>query len=395
MLQHTHRDLSQANHLEFTDRKFKIRDHTGSKCLATPPTRELDPRIIEYHHHHSLFPIVFMDCDAMATNQLWHKAKHALVNLDTRLCMGVVFEPGQSEGKVVLQTCMDGYMDQVWYCSGHLIKDYFNSSCLFSGFPAGSKRRKREVQIDELPSDGGRNTSRPRRSAMEGVTLRACNSESPLFQWTFADPDATQGEDQGDFHRAVCSGDPYVPQRCYPADMRPATLAGEKHIRCNSPGYYVTGFTHTNDYEDISARYNHNKGLISAMSCCTDSISVPDPSQSEICTLIKWWEDSSNTVLISKGWVYCPRGMYMKGLILTTVPFKQTENVIDKIECCHAPTGELSYPDCYYDQTVEYIDSTNHGCREKGHYITAVIRTNCNYARMECNEILICCRLVN
>ena len=393
----TEENLRPADHIDFADQKFKIRDHTGHRCLATPPAIELEPLVTNNDRHHGhLYPIVSVDCDTTTTSQLWHKSKHFIVNLDTRLCMGVVFEPGDYEGRVVLQTCKESrFMDQVWYCSGHFIKDFENSSCLSSQFPDGEKRKKREIPLAGLSSAEGRlgdyNLSRPRRNAMDKVALKPCNSGSQHLYWTFSDPEVAQGVNQENFHRGVCTGNTYAPQRCYPANMRPATLVGEKQIRCDSLGYYVTGFSHTYLYETSKTSFNHNKGLVTAVSCCTDSTSVEDHAH-ETCIQVKWWDDDSNAAVSTKGWVYCPRGMYLKGLFLEYLPHKDSENVIDKIECCQTQSGVLSYPECYNDETVEYIDSTSHGCRKKGYYITGVLRKNCNNERMECNETLICCR---
>ncbi len=388
-------------HSHFSGDTFFIEDLAGQFCLAAPSTRDLDPRLIRYHDHQSLYLVVLVQCNRSSSNQLWYHSGHFLVNVDTLLCMGLVFEPGQADPKVVLQTCKEGFFDQTWYCAtGNRIMDATNVTCLTARQGDTVKRRKR----NEVPaqrsglsqlSASNMNTKRQMRSAsndvMRSVGLVHCSAAS---RWRLHDSNAD------DSHEDICSQDPYTTRRCYPANMHYAARHTGKYVRCNTPGYYVSGFFHTYNFENPSDRYDRNTGLVSAVKCCTSDDASSSSSSSEEsqgnreeCRTIRWWDDPfATTALISKGWVLCPRGMYLKGMSMTSSSNVENNNMIESIECCKSAGGPKVHRHCYQDGTVEVLDTTIHSCRLEGYFITGVERRNCNSDGVDCEEVLTCCR---
>lgn len=397
--------FDHLQHSHFSGQTFFIKH--GEKCLAVPSTRDFDPRMIRYHNHKGLYPAIVVDCDSESSSQLWYRSKHFIVNVDTNLCLGLLFEYGVLYEIVALQTCKDGFFDQTWYCTGNFIRDATNFSCLGArDLDEQARRRKRRETNGFATLDLGRDDIKSQKHSVKGgiqprsvtsndnimkLVMEFCSPDNEGIKWTFFDPTGSVD------HSEICSGNPYIARRCYPADMHPATLSGMKIVRCHGQGYFVAGFFHTFNFEDSNNRNDRNSGLISSLKCCIDSVSNGEQNsggEEEECNQLKWWDGNTegNQFLITKGWVFCPHGMYLKGMSFMTADYSVNKNIIVDVECCRPANGPLLYEHCYQEGTSQVVDTMVHACRLDGYYITGVERKNCNQDKIECEEVLTCCR---
>lgn len=416
---------------------FLIKNRDSHTCLAPPHKRDLSSNPIDYHTHEALYPVVLVACDLQSHNQLWQwTTNNSLLHIATFLCLGALYENGES--KLVLQTCKVGDFRQKWNCATNHIKEPETLQCITITAVWGRKRR--EVGVDFMmesrvrqivptssmeSDDNLRELERElgdvvrelhdfREQRMQGntinnaqsqtennidprynVILDFCQSSSDLQKWTIVD---AEGDDN---QSSICSrrlSQTHNLPYCYPSNMQSASSVSSlvsKWVLCSYSSYYVSGFYHTYNIEQYNDR---GGGLVSALKCCAGSFvftgqeNTPVQHGEEICEEKEWWERvEHNEILSTKGWFTCPRGMYLKGFLLSTRPYNQNENLIMRARCCRPAEGPEMYFNCYSDTTNRVLDTEVHACRMRGYHITGVVRKNCNYAGIYCDEILTCC----
>lgn len=432
------------------DNTFLIKNLESHTCLAPSSTRKMPSNPINYHSHEALYPLSLVTCDLASQNQQWQWTMNdSLLHIATFLCLGVHYE--RREPKLVLRTCKMGDLGQKWNCATNHIKQPDTWECITASAVEGGqgnrKRRKAhegaveedslrenlirytaltssvesddqlrvvEAELGEVIQElqnlhkqreqvnsGSFNNNNDRAQVEESVDTRYntvfefCVTASNLQKWTIVD---SEGDDN---QSSICSRSlslihnlPY----CYPSDMESASGASHTRLRwasCSHSGYYVSGFYHTYNIEGYEDR---EKGLISAIKCCagnyvfTGHENTLIPRGEEICEEREWWERMEHSDhLFTKGWFTCPRGMYLKGFLLSTQLYNHNENLIRTAKCCRPVDGPETYIHCYPDRAVKVIDTEVHACRMRGYHIVAVVRKNCDYSETDCEEILTCC----
>ena len=428
-----------------TDHTFLIKNHESHTCLAPLSTRNNPANPINYNSHTALYPVVMVTCDIDSPNQHWQWiANGSLLHSATFLCLGVHY--GQQEAVLVLQTCKARDLDQKWNCATNHIKQPDTQSCIGAlGVEGGgggetSRRKKREdylwgnkIRPNSLETSSENNNrlnaleialeevihelhSLHKEKARENVAIVDSNVHSQvgdnldtryntdfefclainnLQKWTIV----YSGGDDG--QSSICSsqgaGVHNLP-RCYPSDMESASGASYMRLRwalCSHDGYYVSGFYHTSNVEGSGHRDN---GLISAVKCCagdyvfTGQENTPVQQGEEKCEDLEWWQgvEYSETIF-TRGWFTCPRGMYLKGFLLSTQAYVRNENLIRIARCCRPVDGPEMFRNCYSDRVTRIMDTEVHECRLRGYHIVGVVRKNCGSMGQNCEETLTCC----
>lgn len=228
------------------------------------------------------------------------------------------------------------------------------------------------------------------------VAFESCEEEGPLLEWNAV---GVSGEEEDlSSAESICSKNWHNPlnfSQCYTLDM--AALELVRHERnewaiCSKTGYYVNGFYHTYNIEQGNRRHS---GLITGVKCCagdhvlTNNAAAPLPNSEDVCYEMQWWPYSLS--IVQEGWFTCPRGMLLKGLLLSARKGVENESVIKSAKCCKSELGSEEYLNCYTVDSTSVGDTWVHACLSEGFQVAGMLRKNCNEYGEECAEEITCC----
>ncbi|XP_059149567.1 uncharacterized protein LOC131936552 [Physella acuta] len=125
-------------------------------------------------------------------------------------------------------------------------------------------------------------------------------------------------------------------------------------------------------------------GLQSAQ-CC------PGPDElwtwSDMMVVFQDWRTSFDV----KGWVSCPAGFFLHGLVRSGSGNGQLHN-IEEGRCSKPTEHPRRYGECYEESVAScFLNGGLCGCRE-GYFVTGLYRDSCS--RLECLEKLKCCKML-
>lgn len=356
-------------------------------------------------------------CNTSSVSQRWKwTINDTLLHIGTFLCLANHTDQGTP--RLVLRTCKGRDQNQKWNCAGNFVMQPDSSQCVAAKqntLPGLSKKSSTvdklameiEEVFDELVEEAGvsndaKDGAIAKESSVDGnhnVAFETCNRASLYQEWSVLGYEGKESNILDDSVASICSASStrsHNLPRCYELDMEAlssVTYENSRWATCTHTGYYISGFYHT---------YNRNSnnledsGLISGIECCagnhvfTGRESTPVEDLEEVCFETQWW--SFGDYLITKGWFTCPRGMFLKGLLLNSRRFYPEENVIERARCCKSRSSPVEYMHCYQARASSMANTGIHLCHLEGFQMIGIFRKNCNVnERGGCEEEITCC----
>lgn len=380
------------------------------------------------------------DCRPDSRDQYWRWTDgDSLLHLGTFLCLTALVsehDGGDSEenlvpDKLVLMHCRDGDIRQKWSCAGDFIEHSNSGKCITASTttcpPRDTERtrNKRNEHLERLadelhqflknstldvPTEKSMNETLLRENStrlMVNVTYAAnldfCEQSNTRQLWCSLD-DTLQTTNQSESgfgissvgRHSICSRNYTLTHNiapCYVKDMTETSglsLYLAEWTTCDQIGYYATGFYHT---DQVSG--NGATGLLTGMDCCASSSvftgqpDTPPSTHEEECVENEWW--NWQDTLISEGWFTCPRGMFLKGFLISTRSFSYGHYVW-KVMCCKPHSSPVVYEHCYTDYGRNTEDTGVHRCSLEGYHVTGMYKKDCVGSNDSCvEEELTCC----
>lgn len=417
-----------------------------SVCLTSAPYR--DPFAFTYTHQ-ALYPIILLPCNTTSKTQRWQWTKEgSIVHAATLLCLTMYLEDDRH--LLVLGTCKTWHPTQLWTCENHLIEQPDTNKCITAPVPVSDDKTSKvaswrintdvsqrdsltdstgrggtsvgllpdEIEdilrklklgaqpvalTEPIPQEmqmGGVETAAKTMSVSSDVIFKTCDRGVPGHEsqkWNVLSYQSPSGENVPD-GGSICSAktaELHNYHRCYVEDMEflsLVTLWSDGWALCTRTGFYVNGFSHTYNRRNS----NHpDAGLISGLRCCAGDVAPPvvsPDSDYEECKEYKWWTNTSIAIL-SGGWFTCPRGYFLKGLLLTSRIFFPEENIILKARCCKSREAPEHYMYCYRTNMTAVTDTGMHSCHNE-FLVTEMHRHSCNDRARMCEEEITCCMQV-
>ena len=328
---------------------FLIQERNTNTCLTFYPCR---PRFISGYYEF-LYNVTLTPCNSSSLDQHWQWTKNdQLLHVGISLCLTVCCE----ENLLCLRTCNSTLSPQKW--------NFFNN---------GSIDSRQDCAYSVVENNGSKN-------AYYCDVIRRFQPSIALNFYE-STPRETQMKE------------------CDNLDIDYFSILIKKvsmWITCKD-GSYINGFWHT--YEK-SYRPPLNNGLISGIRCCeadTDSNYTKNSTQSysfsEECVDIKDFPSIVDKSFQSFGWLSCPQGYYLKGMMIGRRDRSFTTS-IRMGRCCKKTSLPKGYQNCYEtERPHNTIDTLSYRCPTDDYFLIQVLRYNgCNDSGYFCDEKVICCK---
>lgn len=398
--------------------------------------------------------MILVTCNSSSQYQQWQWTNNgSLLHPATFLCLAK--HNDNNVHRLVLRTCKEEDQNQEWSCAGNFIDQPNSEECVTATVNRNSQvgssltvqrgnKGSRSLAWNQSPNTSetdpkadltaelesvleelghlqeevtlmsslcGINNTRERADvAVEVITVdtkhnatfEVCNQTNSYQKWSimsFNGQNTTNNSND-----SICSTNTtrsHNLPHCYVMDTEHhsmVTYGTDVWAACKLAGYYVKGFYHT---------YNRNQdnrpdtGLLSGIQCCAgDNVFTGEPDTSVVnkpdkCHDIPWWQFSSGYLVANGyGWFTCPRGMFLKGLLVSVRYFFPEETIIKKAKCCKTPTSAYEYMQCYTTIATSVADTGVHLCDLEGFLVTGVARRKCDSLGRRCTEEITCCMQV-
>lgn len=411
---------------------FLIQNKETSSCLASTPER--DPGEFSRYSHEVLYSISLVLCDSSSATQRWvWTDNNTLLHQATYLCLAIYHDVDTK--KLVLRTCKEFDLEQKWSCNGHYIEQVDSQECMRVMVSPSEKvhveKKPRSVGQDSLPDVStmgssvsdltaeleneielqaqSTHTGRTEAGEQEAggvdavdtshvVTFENCSEAGAHVEWNIV---GYVGEEGLGSDSSICSptaSQSHSLSTCYVLDMEPLSTVSfrtDEWAVCSHPGYYVSGFYHTFNINFGNLNFT---GLISGVKCCAgDYMFTVEPGApatepgGDVCYEMTWWDYT--TYVVHEGWFTCPRGMLLKGLMLSAKPYQRDDNIIKWLRCCKPKLGPKEYTSCYTTNSTSVGDTWAHTCHLDGFQVAGLFRKNCNEYGIMCEEEITCCMM--